>query len=778
MRQKKGVALIITLLVALILFIAIITISSSMSVSSRRVTTDQKVALEAQYAAESGLSLAAATLPKNGKEMADMLNDRDALEMPRDTTWSGTVARYVEMFCGKGVPLSPPNTSRHLICKADLSKVSWSGGKQPYKLLEDYVDPKKYPKDPSTGHPYNPHKFWRERIGLRTYTKTIKSGPEKSSYLVRFGFLPSEAWAYEDNSVHLFFKGVATSTGKIENKDRNLATRKVKQEFYGRLEIILRPPSFSRYMSFTNYQRAGTNKDDRRVFFYNGTLFDGPVHTNEHFNFIDKPWFGDEVTSAGCVTEDGDKKDCLVSKPAFYYWDKKQGKPVQVSAPPDSVPPYAEPIYSKKPDWKDEYIPLPEGGSAQIQAAKSGGIYFPDRYHEKGDVDITHVILSIGEEGGKKYQYIQVRGRKVVNVEKIYGRCVKNGGGKKAPAPAAPRRPSPVKDSPDVRINPDLPIQALRASSAKTSLVHWLAAAAQIASSNNRYYAQADRCPKGQHWEPYGTPLKRQIFSKDPIIYNFRVDENGLAERLEHGTWVLHRRHFNGVIYAGKYSLVAAGKAGLPKAKNIEEINNPRKEVFSKTKCKYTHTEWKGKHYCIEPSIASFTKLTAAGHEIKIPNDITYEERPCSSAPERLPDGTVKRAVCKNLKSTNILGIYADNQNIEIDYNAPPNMFIDAVLMAGKKRVYFGGWKGSKPRGNLHLTGGIIQNWYGRFGRLNDDLTVKSGYGRKFTYDPRMRDGKLTPPFFPTFDKGKWKGKVTFKRTGGGNGFWTPLGGE
>jgi hypothetical protein len=105
-------------------------------------------------------------------------------------------------------------------------------------------------------------------------------------------------------------------------------------------------------------------------------------------------------------------------------------------------------------------------------------------------------------------------------------------------------------------------------------------------------------------------------------------------------------------------------------------------------------------------------------------------------------------------------------------------MYIDAVLMAGKRRVYYRRWESGPVRGDLHLTGGIIQNWYGRFGRLNPDLTVKSGYGRKFTYDRRLRDNGLTPPYFPTFGKGKWRGSATFEGSGGGSGFWTPVEGN
>jgi len=777
MGQKKGVALIITLLVALVLFIAIITISSSLSISSRRVTTDQKVALEAQYAAESGLSLAAASVPDIGQEVVDVIKG-DALTMPSGTDWSGTVSGYVQKFCGNGVPLSAPNSTRHLICEADLTKVSWTGGNQPYKVMEDYVDTDAYPVDPDTGHKYNPHKFWSQRIGLHTVSKVIKSGSEQSSYSVRYGFVPKEAWAYEDNSVHLIYKATATSVGKVDKSGTNLATRKVKQEFTGKLEIILRPPSFSRYMSFTNYQRAGTSPAASRVFFYNGTLFNGPVHTNEHFNFIDKPWFGDEVTSAGCTSEDRNKENCLSATPAFYYWDSAQRKAVMTPAPPDSFPPYAEPVYSKPPKWNDDYIPLPKVGNAQIRAAKNSGLFYEDKWQHVGDLNVRDIVLSIGTEGGKKYQYIQVWGDRVTGYEDVLGHCVKDphpggggGGGGTNPPPGG-------GTGPDVWISPDLPLQVALAGTSRTSPVHWLIAAAHAIGGNTQYADQPTppTCHAGYHWEWYVPPHKRTLYVRE--IHSYRVDETGRMEKLENGTWVLFREHFNGVIYAGSYNIIAAGNEGLPQVTHVNRANYPRKPVSSEADCQYTHTTWEGKDYCIEPSIASFTQLTMAGHWIGITRDITYEERPCESAPERNPDGTVSSAVCNNLDSENILGIYADTSSIRINYWAPPNMYIDAVLMAGKKSVYYHRWKSGPAMGDLHLTGGIIQNWYGRFGKLGSDMAIEHGYGRKFTYDPRLRDGGLTPPFFPTFDKGKWKGSAVFRRSGGGNGFWTPVGGN
>ena len=768
MKNEKGIALIITLLVALVLFISIITISSSLSVSSKRVTTDQKVSLEAQYAAESGLALASAEIPRVGNEVATVLSRHRALIFPNGTQWS-TVSGYVQKFCGRGVGLSPPDGTKHVICQANLSRVKWSRGNEPYKVLEDYTNQSVYPIDPDTGRKYAAHKYWSQRIGLHTVQKTVKpgaAGAASSGYSVSYGFVPMRAVATPDGAVHLVFKAVATSLGKVEKGSNVLSAHKIKKEFKEMLEVILSPPSFSHYMSFTNYQYRRDKDGIHRIFFYGGTLFDGPVHTNEHFNFIGSPWFGDEVTSAGCTRESRDKKSCLARTPAFYYWDKARRKAVRTPAPPDNFPPYTDPVYAKNPVWNDDYIPLPDNGDAQERAAKDSGLYLEDEYSNVGDFNVEGIVLSIGTESGKEYQYIQVQGQRLTSITYSYGHCERNGGGGGGGGGGT---------GPDVLL-PRLPLQILHAGTPRTAMSHWLLGAYNIRHLVGSFLAQSHTCPPGYHWHAYSHP--REVKHGSWETHSYRVDKSGRMEKLDHGVWVLYRQHFNGVIFSGRYDLYSAGNQGLPTGNRPWNTHNPRRLVSSPSNCNYVHTEWKGKHYCIEPSIAKFSHITVAGHWIGLDRDITYEERPCSSAPKRKADGTVTPAVCNNKNADNILGIYADKYDIRIGPRAPANMFIDAVLMAGKQRVYYSRWKDGKPMGDLHLTGGIIQNWYGRFGRLNPDLTVKSGYGRKFTYDPRLRDGSLVPPYFPTFGTGRWVGAAKFKNTGGGSGFWTPVEGN
>lgn len=54
----------------------------------------------------------------------------------------------------------------------------------------------------------------------------------------------------------------------------------------GEYRFLLTNGSFARYALFTNRHRTRSNSS---VWFTSNTLFDGPVHTNERFNFSFNP---------------------------------------------------------------------------------------------------------------------------------------------------------------------------------------------------------------------------------------------------------------------------------------------------------------------------------------------------------------------------------------------------------------------------------------------------------------------------------------------------------
>lgn len=66
----------------------------------------------------------------------------------------------------------------------------------------------------------------------------------------------------------------------------------------GEYQFTFGQGSFARYGLFTNRHTTGNGGN---IWFTSNTLFDGPVHSNQVFRFYQKPWFGDNLSSAGCV---------------------------------------------------------------------------------------------------------------------------------------------------------------------------------------------------------------------------------------------------------------------------------------------------------------------------------------------------------------------------------------------------------------------------------------------------------------------------------------------
>lgn len=185
------------------------------------------------------------------------------------------------------------------------------------------------------------------------------------------------------------------------------------------------------------------------------------------------------------------------------------------------------------------------------------------------------------------------------------------------------------------------------------------------------------------------------------------------------------------------------------------------------------------------PAIARFQQITIAAQKtIAISGDLKYEDPPCTGAPTKNADGSVTPAVCGNREKmidpnspdykANILGIYSQDGDIRINAggtdpygnpvvgtNAPKNAEVHGVLMTSSGRIYsnfnrfYNSPDGSPELGDFRLLGGTISKFYGEVGRdTNGDAKPDQGFGRRYTYDIRTQDSGMTPPAFPTFDKG------------------------
>ncbi len=122
--------------------------------------------------------------------------------------------------------------------------------------------------------------------------------------------------------------------------------------------------SFARYAYFTDEDaEAG-------LWFSSNTLIDGPVHTNTNFRFDGIPWFGGQVTSAGCTTVEtvGTEKKCTATEQGGIFDIDRAG---DIELPSTSTPSYdnTAPEFVDGVSWTAAYVPLPTNNQDQRNAA-------------------------------------------------------------------------------------------------------------------------------------------------------------------------------------------------------------------------------------------------------------------------------------------------------------------------------------------------------------------------------------------------------------------------
>jgi hypothetical protein len=159
-----------------------------------------------------------------------------------------------------------------------------------------------------------------------------------------------------------------------------------------------------------------------------------------------------------------------------------------------------------------------------------------------------------------------------------------------------------------------------------------------------------------------------------------------------------------------------------------------------------------------EPEIIGRNSYTIAtdvnaNRYVRLTNNLGYQSRPDPQLPITDP---------VNLRP-GMLGIIA--RDIRIWSNAPRDLWIDALLMAGSESTSNGSFYvenyASKPTGTLHTMGGIIQKARGPVGTFSSN-GLASGYAKDYWYDKRLAD--TPPPFFPTtglYDKVSWRRLAT-----------------
>ena len=164
---------------------------------------------------------------------------------------------------------------------------------------------------------------------------------------------------------------VIVAEGEVGPYLRNLVTA-------GEYRFTVGRGSFAQYALFTNVHRTGPSGSD--IWFTDNTLFDGPVHTNQHFRYYRDPWFGGDVTTAGCWNPG--PEGCLggTQDGAYFYGVNGGNLVTGLSANPSFTNAYGThaPRFAglNGVDWNAEFIALPPDSAMQREAAEAGGLAF------------------------------------------------------------------------------------------------------------------------------------------------------------------------------------------------------------------------------------------------------------------------------------------------------------------------------------------------------------------------------------------------------------------
>ncbi len=131
---------------------------------------------------------------------------------------------------------------------------------------------------------------------------------------------------------------------------------------------------------------------------------------------------------------------------------------------------------------------------------------------------------------------------------------------------------------------------------------------------------------------------------------------------------------------------------------------------------------------------------------IRIEGDLRYQVDP------RGPDGVWGRPPCSGDDRCgvgNLLGLFSFGGDILVAENAPNDIVIHAVLMAGRGSVGVAEVETRPAQGTLHLLGGKINRYEGLFRNEGFHGRFGGGYLLDLRFDHRLGMGLREPPVFP-----------------------------
>ncbi|AWN22883.1 hypothetical protein DKM44_06275 [Deinococcus irradiatisoli] len=429
-RREEGATLVVLVLLLMVILGGVIVVSANLALSARRTTSDQRTSLQAQYAAETGANQAKAKLslfnnlidnvqPLSSVSRADVLSKfanicgaqasaaMNVVPLPDATT-------QVSL---SGNALSSPGTA---LCDLTATPVSASAVST---LLASYIDSSVLSS------------FGLDSTKLSTFTTDlIKSASLQNDRLLptattsgnltsNFGIVPISVTRSGLDSFSMQFlvsdlKATATSatgTRAVSASARQFSDRKI-------YSLNVYKSSFARYALFTNHHFSSSSDEGsaNNIWFTSNTKFSGPVHTNQTFNFLDTPYFGGQITSAGCsrngiTAGSGTNPDSCtgtVNPGARFYSSPNSITPPSGMGGDPQNPNVGgnAPSLNGSPthvNWNKEFVPLPN--NAQDQKAASNDVIAVNGVNQTGlliNSSVTKMSFGVSMVGGIKYQLL------------------------------------------------------------------------------------------------------------------------------------------------------------------------------------------------------------------------------------------------------------------------------------------------------------------------------------------------------------------------------------
>ncbi len=536
--------------------------------------------------------------------------------------------------------------------------------------------------------------------------------------------------------------------------------------------------SFARYALFTfrhtGWRDQGDPGDSGQgigdVWFTSDTVWYGPVHTNEYFRIYRNPrfYFG-EVSMAGATTlpcpdpqAGGDPLNYPSDRRPHFF---SSGR-VDADAVPPDVPQFLDgAVFKRGPAAGVPCIALPANVLAQARAAFGGDPYRDDPVTELELWDKLGFTGRIGRQ--EWWRDDNGDGRPELRLYSDAG-C-------QDPQPQyirVPQVPADFYARPNddlggrvgFYVHNDLQRLEMKVENGRQVFEFELPRSRLrdrlgLGNDDPRYFKDAaDRC-RNLDWD-----LEREAQRRIVVRVNYATEETTVEVLPPTPVWWYRdivglpvdgngRATFHalpvGLVYVGQAHREQECKLSWSSQckGHVRELRGPGRPSPNADPVSACQAD---PIWCAVHTQTQFTVF--AQGDVRITRDLVYQSPPDPNDPNSNPP--------------NILGVYSHANDVVLWDGStglegtPNNVVLHGVFMASGREGQTGvvtarGYDTRPPQGQARLLGGVIQRYYGPFGRFSGSTgQLINGYFRDFRYDTRLMRG-FAPPFFPTL--GRWK---------------------